>query len=305
MEIILSICVVTMNRASQLNEALESCLACELPKETEFIIVDNASTDQTEQVVTELFQAHQYSYIYEKLDKNLGCGGGRNYAFTQAKGKYIYALDDDAIIDTKKNRLFFEEAIAILNKYHDIVSLTTQIYDTAWKANRLSGNKIKYAENLYKLKMFCGGSHFLRKDFFSFPPYFNNKYGFEEILPSLQIADKGMINAFAPDLKIIHKPLIDKWNKKDKANESILINECVVQYTLKKMFYPIIFMPLIWFAYHRRCKKYLNDVENLRSKARKVICETMEANLVQYKIKTKTVIQMYKDFGISIFNRRR
>ena len=169
MEIILSICVVTMNRASQLNEALESCLACELPKETEFIIVDNASTDQTEQVVTELFQAHQYSYIYEKLDKNLGCGGGRNYAFTQAKGKYIYALDDDAIIDTKKNRLFFEEAIAILNKYHDIVSLTTQIYDTAWKANRLSGNKIKYAENLYKLKMFCGGSHFLRKDFFLFP----------------------------------------------------------------------------------------------------------------------------------------
>ena len=114
-----------------------------------------------------------------------------------------------------------------------------------------------------------------------------------------------MINAFAPDLKIIHKPIIDKWNKKDKANESILINECVVQYTLKKMFYPIIFMPLIWFAYHRRCKKYLNDVENLRSKARKVICETMEANLVQYKIKTKTVIQMYKDFGISIFNRRR
>ena len=41
----LSICVVTMNRANQLKEALESCLACELPIKTEFVIIDNASCD--------------------------------------------------------------------------------------------------------------------------------------------------------------------------------------------------------------------------------------------------------------------
>ena len=50
----LSICVVTMNRANQLSEALQSCLLCELPRETEFVIIDNASTDHTEQVVKEI-----------------------------------------------------------------------------------------------------------------------------------------------------------------------------------------------------------------------------------------------------------
>ena len=47
----LSIGVVTMNRAAQLKEALESCLACQLPAKTEFIIIDNASTDNTEEIV--------------------------------------------------------------------------------------------------------------------------------------------------------------------------------------------------------------------------------------------------------------
>ena len=49
----LSIAVVTMNRSIQLIEALDSCLTCNLPNDTEFVIIDNASTDDTEQKVKE------------------------------------------------------------------------------------------------------------------------------------------------------------------------------------------------------------------------------------------------------------
>lgn len=44
----LSICVITMNRREQLVEALASCLLCKIPKDTQFVVVDNGSTDNTE-----------------------------------------------------------------------------------------------------------------------------------------------------------------------------------------------------------------------------------------------------------------
>ena len=110
----LSICVITMNRAAQLREALGSCLACELPAETEFVVIDNASTDHTEQVVREILDASGYPYYYEKLSKNIGAGGGRNYAYEKACGEYVYGLDDDATIAFDKDSRFFMRAVEIL-----------------------------------------------------------------------------------------------------------------------------------------------------------------------------------------------
>lgn len=51
----LSIVVVTMNRAKQLKEALLSCIDCVIPEDTEFIIIDNASTDDTGSVISDFF----------------------------------------------------------------------------------------------------------------------------------------------------------------------------------------------------------------------------------------------------------
>lgn len=68
----LSICVITMNRAAQLKEALESCLACELPNETEFIVIDNASVDDTEQTVRNVLKDCGFPYYYEKMAENFG-----------------------------------------------------------------------------------------------------------------------------------------------------------------------------------------------------------------------------------------
>lgn len=98
---ILSIVVITWNRSKQLAEALGSCFACDLPEDTEFVIIDNASTDDTEAVVSSLFKNYQYDFYYEKMSENLGVGKGRNYAYLKSHGKYVYFLDDDAYIDKK------------------------------------------------------------------------------------------------------------------------------------------------------------------------------------------------------------
>ena len=86
----LSIAVVTMNRSKQLLEALESCAACELPTDTQFVIVDNASTDETENMVKGFFATNPFPFYYEKMTENIGCGRGRNYAYSKCSGDYCY-----------------------------------------------------------------------------------------------------------------------------------------------------------------------------------------------------------------------
>ena len=297
----LTIGVVTMNRAMQLKEALESCLACTLPEETEFVIIDNASTDDTEQTVKSLLTNCGYPFYYEKLPENLGVGGGRNYAFTKAKGTYVYALDDDAVIDTERNPDFFIKATDLMDKNPDIITLTTQIYDTAWKANRVEKNGRQVGENLYLCKMFCGGSHFLRKSFFKTVPYLPNKYGYEEIPPSLRVVDAGKQNVFCADLFAIHKPAVNKWNWADERNHNLLINDCAIPYAIKKMMYPRVFRLLLRLALFLRCRKHLGQVPGGKKRVKMAIREMYDTYTISEKVKAKTVLRMAKDFGFSVF----
>lgn len=298
---ILTIAVITMNRAAQLKEALESCLACHLPKETEFIVIDNASTDDTEATVKSVLQNAEYPFYYEKLTENLGVGGGRNYAYEKSVGEYIYALDDDAVIDFEKNPDFFLRAIDIFEEHPSIVTLTTQIYDTAWEKNRLDPSGNKLANGLQEIYMFCGGSHFLRRSFYPNAPYLPNKYGFEEIPPSLCAMNAKKINAFCKDLLVIHKPAINKWVATDKGNAALRIKAVAITYAIKKMMYPVLSLPLLRMATWRRIKKHLSDINDGKKTVKAMSKEFIKDYPLKREIKTSTVIRMFKKFKLSVF----
>ncbi len=295
----LSICVVTMNRANQLSEALESCIKCNLPKRTEFVIIDNASTDNTQEVVKDFFENNKYTYYYEKLPENLGVGGGRNYAFNKSSGKYFYMLDDDAVIDDS-NPEFFKKAINIFEKHDKTITLTTQIYDTKWKQNRVDECGKKLFENIYNCYMFCGGSHFFRKSFFEKDPYFGNKYGYEEIVPSMRVVDADCFNVFVPDLLVIHKPIVDKWDYKKNENNKILISAYATPYAIKKMLYPKVFTPILFFFYTLRKAKYIKD-KSVRKMANELCKQIAKEHKVDGKIKFATVVRQFRNFGVSTF----
>ena len=229
----LSIAVVTMNRAEKLKDALNSCLSCELPKETEFVIIDNASTDNTEQVVKDVLDACGFNYYYEKMQENLGVGKGRNYAFEKSNGLYFYSLDDDAVISAD-NKDFFKDAIKVFEENQNIVTLTTQIYDEAWQKNRVESHGRKLTDKLSTCYSFCGGSHFLKKDFFKSNPYLANKYGYEELLPSFKAYNEGKLNVFCENLLVIHKPIVNKWDYSIKDNQSLLVTVFAQPYAIKK-----------------------------------------------------------------------
>ena len=297
----LTIALVTMNREKQLINALHSCLSCELPNQTEFVIVDNCSTDNTEKLVKEFFSSCSYPYIYEKQLKNIGAGAGRNRYFELASGEYVYSMDDDAVIDFRTNPDFFIKAIKIMDENPKIVALATQIYDEAWKSNRLEISGKKLFDDVYLCKMFCEGSHFLRKNFFDKDPYLPNKYGYEGLPPSLKIWNEQHINAFCPNLLAIHQPKVNKWDYKQNENHDLLINECVVPYAIKRMMYPKICQPLLKCTFDIRKKKYLKNIPQAENKVKSMVGDFLTNYKLDYRISVKTIVALYKNFGVSIF----
>lgn len=295
----LSIAVVTMNREKQLMEALQSCIASKLPIDTQFVIIDNASTDGTESVITSFFQKYAYEYYYEKLQKNIGCGNGRNYAYSKSKGDYVYFMDDDAYIAANCED-FFVQAIEIFEANKRIATLTTQIYDLVWKKNRVLSEGPLIDTDVRHCQMLCGGSHFLSRSFFGeTDPYFPNKYGYEEILPSLRVVDAGYFNAFAEKLCVIHNPLVNKWDYSDKCNENLIIKGLAIPCVMKTKYYPKVVLPLIYFAYRFRCKKYLSSDQIIISD--QMVKELSNTYEWGSRIKLQTVLGMFKHFGFAIF----
>jgi glycosyltransferase involved in cell wall biosynthesis len=92
----ISAIICTLNRANYLRKAIQSLVEQTLnPELYEIIVVDNCSTDNTKQIVTEEFASvTNLRYIYEPI---LGVSQARNTAWRNAKGQYMAYLDDDAI----------------------------------------------------------------------------------------------------------------------------------------------------------------------------------------------------------------
>ncbi len=86
-----SVIVPTFNRASVLPRAIESVLN-QTYDDFELIIVDDASTDDTESVVTN-FDRDEINYI--KLQENKGANAARNRGIHEAHGEFISFLDSD------------------------------------------------------------------------------------------------------------------------------------------------------------------------------------------------------------------
>ncbi len=296
----LSIALITLNRQGQLIEALDSCVKCRLPKDTEFVIIDNASVDNTTECVEGFFSRNPFKYYYEKMSTNLGAGIGRNVAFSKCKGDYVYFMDDDAYVDVESNPDFFLKGIDMLDRHRSLMTLTTQIYDLAWQANRLSDSGPVIDESIRECYMLCGGSHFLRRAFFmDTNPYFPNQYGYEELQPSLRVADAGFLNGYTSAIRVIHNPKVDKWNFGNKKNKNILIAEIANQFAIKSSVYPRGVYLICKVAYILRKKRHLNSQYSKE-------CDQKAKSLVRdydfgKRIKLSTIFSLYLNFGFSIF----
>ena len=109
---VLSVIVPTYNRKDMLLEALEGIRRQTL-KDIEIIIVDDCSTDGTEDTVKNIPDER---IKYFRNEKNSGQDESRMNAFRQARGKYIVFHDDD---DFYTDYEFFAKAVNIFREHEN------------------------------------------------------------------------------------------------------------------------------------------------------------------------------------------
>ncbi len=135
--------VVTYNRRELLKKNIEALLEQEY-KEFDILIVDNASTDGTQEMVKK-YEGDKLKYI--NTGKNLGGAGGFNFGLRQAiEQGYHYAwLMDDDTIPTKtalasliqkanylKNEFSFLGSLVKWSDNDSICKMNVQIIDPNW-----------------------------------------------------------------------------------------------------------------------------------------------------------------------------
>lgn len=94
---LISVIVCTHNRARFLRGALQSVVDQEFPRhDYAVIVVDNASSDDTRQVVADFRSDGNVSYVHEP---KLGLNHARNTGWRAAEGEYVAYFDDDALAE--------------------------------------------------------------------------------------------------------------------------------------------------------------------------------------------------------------
>lgn len=92
----LSIVICTRNRASQLRGTLGSLMAIKTERAWEAIIVDNASTDSTADVIRSAAEADPR--IRSVREERVGLGAARDRGWREARSEIISLTDDDCYV---------------------------------------------------------------------------------------------------------------------------------------------------------------------------------------------------------------
>ncbi len=91
-----SVLLPTYNRRELLREAIESlCRQTVDPRTFEVVIVDNCSTDGTDQMIESIRRQAPFEIVYRKLDRNGGCFRSLNLSAEMARTEILASLDSD------------------------------------------------------------------------------------------------------------------------------------------------------------------------------------------------------------------
>ena len=96
---LLSISVTTYNRAAWLAHSLPLILQQAAPYGddlVEVLVCDNASSDDTREVVAVLRE--KYRFVYHRNEKNVGMLGNLGVSCDEARGRYIWVIGDDDLM---------------------------------------------------------------------------------------------------------------------------------------------------------------------------------------------------------------
>jgi glycosyltransferase involved in cell wall biosynthesis len=118
-----SVIIPTFNQAEFLNKAIKSVLE-QTYKDYELIIIDNFSTDNTEEIIKNF---NNKKIQYYKNSNNGIIAKSRNIGINKSKGKWLAFLDSDDFWYTNRLKIAFDEISK--NEHYEFISTNEVIND--------------------------------------------------------------------------------------------------------------------------------------------------------------------------------
>ncbi|SEM12254.1 Glycosyltransferase, catalytic subunit of cellulose synthase and poly-beta-1,6-N-acetylglucosamine synthase [Aquimarina amphilecti] len=215
MNISFSFIIPVYNRPNEIDELLSSMIALDYDHAYEVVIIEDGSSETSEEVIKSYSNQLQISY-YQKT--NTGPGDSRNFGMRKAKGNYFLILDSDVILP--KNYLSKVDDFLSQNYVHCFGGP-----DDAHKNFSNLQKAISFSMTSY---LTTGGIRGKKNTLGKFQPRsfnmgiskeaFETSQGFGNIHPgedpdlTIRLWKLGYETALIPDAKVFHKRRIS-WNK--------------------------------------------------------------------------------------------
>ena len=232
-----SVIVVTMNRKDSLAACLKS-LSNQTFQDMEIVVVDNASSDGTGEMVSRLFPDIRYCY----LNSNLGVGGGRNHGVRIASGEICIFIDDDACFE---NNNAIEQAISYFSHNSRLGCLAFRIIrpeDGREEYKSIPRVDKKVIDEDYECSYFCGaGFACPRRIFLEVGMFWESLFFIgEELDLSYRLLDQGYMILRSSAILVIHyeTPAGQSSGKVDLLRRKKQVSGSGQKSALAKCFFP-------------------------------------------------------------------
>lgn len=145
MNIEITIAIPVYNASKYIQKSLDSAIHQDF-KNYEIVIIDNKSTDNTLQIVEDIIKKNpNHSIRIIKHPINKGLGASKNTAIDNAKGKYLFFMDSDDLIEPNTLTVLYDK----IKQYDAQIAIGSIICEDE---NQVLIQKITCSDQHYKEK---------------------------------------------------------------------------------------------------------------------------------------------------------
>ncbi|MES2766422.1 MAG: glycosyltransferase family 2 protein [Bacteroidota bacterium] len=210
----ISVLIATRNRSSDLRTTLRQYQK-QTFKNMEIVVVDNASTDGT----AEMIRAEFPGIVFLKLPDNI-VHLALNLGIELSSGDIIWRSDDDSYPETDDT---FERVAEIFQKFPHIAIIGGEIINVAkgekafahW--HPLTGKNVEMPEDGFPSHSFMGCGAAIRREVFKSIGGFWDAFFYEELDFTARAVLKGFTAKYFPTIRSLHFPSVsarptdDRW----------------------------------------------------------------------------------------------
>lgn len=249
-ELKVSVIIKALNEEQKIRNCIESCISALEGINSEIILVDSLSTDNTVAIASE----YPIKIVQFQNQTDVCCGAAPQLGYQHAVGQYIYILDGDMTF----SQGFLNHAIDYLDNNSDVAGVAGKLIDTQFSSSEDKRRSQEYTSMKAAQKVtHLGGGGLYRKESIESVGYFSHSglKAREEFELGARITSKGWKLMRLPIDGVLHtghsendfERLRRLWHNGRLASNAVLIKSAFMTpwffKSLKHLWY--LFVPFI------------------------------------------------------------